>query len=110
MIYTTRSISDLVKLVDAANAVVGKDKGTSLKNQLSRFRVLGDVGSQTDSRRAFAGSVLRPGHQVEDVLQQLRLGGTRISAEQDVDLGAELAATGGEQLLLGTAEQLQQDA
>jgi hypothetical protein len=38
-----------VELVNAADAIVGKNKGTSLEDQLARFRILGDVGSQTDS-------------------------------------------------------------
>ncbi len=49
-----------VELVNAADAIVGKNKGTSLEDQLARFRILGDVGSQTDSWGTFARSILRP--------------------------------------------------
>jgi hypothetical protein len=46
---------------------------------------------KNQSKKSFI--TLTPGHQVEDVLQKLRLGCTGVSAEQDVDLGAELSAT-----------------
>jgi len=57
-----------------------------LKHKLSRFRVLGDVSRQTDGTGTFTGGVLSARHQAVDVLQQLRLAGAWISAQQDVDV------------------------
>ena len=102
-------IKYLVELVDAADTVVCEDESTGLKNKLASLRILGDVGSQADGRRPLSGSVLRSRHQVKDVLEELRLGGAGVSAQEDVDLGTELAAAGRQQLLLRAAEQLHED-
>ena len=42
----------LVKLVNAADAVVGQDEGSRLQDHLLGVRVLGDVGRQTDGARS----------------------------------------------------------
>ena len=107
---TARSVGHFVEFVDAADAVVGQNESAGLQDELARFRVLGDVRRQTDGRATLAGRVLRPGHQMEDVLQQLRLAGAGIAAQQDVDLGAEGSASDLDEIFLGAAEQLQQDA
>lgn len=65
------------------------DDGTihlRLQHELASFWVLGDVGSETDSAGPLAGSVLSPGDQAVNILQQLRLAGARISTQQQVQL------------------------
>ena len=49
-----RVVVHLVKLIDTADAPVGKDEGTRLKDELLRLGVLRDVHSQADSRTALA--------------------------------------------------------
>ena len=103
-------VSHFVKLVNAADAVVSKNKSTGLKNQLTSFRVLCDISSQADGGRAFTRSVLRPWHQVKDVLQELGLRCAWVTAEQDVDFSTEFSASSREQLFLGSTEELQKDS
>lgn len=84
----TGGVAHLVKFVDAADAAVAQHQRTGFQHNLSRLRVAGDVGRQTNSRRAFSRGVHAARRQLHGVLQQLRLAGTRISAQQDVNLGS----------------------
>ena len=47
----------LVKLVNAADAVIGQHQGSGLEHILLGVRVLGHRGSQTGGRRALAAGV-----------------------------------------------------
>lgn len=104
------AVAHLVELVDAADAVVAEHQSSGLQDELPGLRVLHHVGGETHGARALPRRVLAAGHQVEDVLQQLGLAGAGVSAQQDVDLGAEVAAAGLTEVLPGAAEQLQQNA
>ena len=81
-----------------------------MQNKLSCLRVSGDVGGETDGRRTLARSELTPRHQMVNVLQQLRLAGTGVSAQQDVHFSAEVVPALRVEVLLGAAEKLQQNA
>lgn len=91
--HGARAVAHLVELVDAAHAVVAENKCAGLQHQLPRLRVLHHVGGETHSARAFTGRVLTARNQVVDVLQQLRFTRTRVSTQQDVDLGTEVTAS-----------------
>lgn len=109
MQHRARVVAHLVKLVDAADAVVTEHQGAGLQDQLPGLRVLHHVGSQTHGAGTLSGCVLATGHQVEDVLQQLGLTGAGVSAQQDVHLGTEVAAARLTEVLAGATEQLQQN-
>ena len=110
MEHRARAVAHLVELVDAADAVVTEHQRARLQHQLPRLGVLHDVRRQTHGARALARGVLPAGHQVEDVLQQLRLAGARVATEQDVDLGTEVAAPRLGEVLSRAAEKLQEDS
>lgn len=110
MQHRARAVAHLVEFVNAAHAIVTEDERAGLQYQLPCLRVLHHVGCETHSARAFTRSVLTARHQVVDVLQQLRFTRTRVSAQQDVDLGAEVAAPRLAEVFTRAAEQLQQDS
>jgi len=87
---SARELTHLVELVNAADTVVGEDEGARLQHILARLHVLGHEGGEADGRRALATRVLGARHQPVDVLQELGLGGARVAAQQDVDLGARV--------------------
>ena len=64
-----------------------------LQYKLSRVRISGDIGGETDSAGAFTRRVLTPGNQAVYVLQQLRLTGAWISTQQYVQLSPEYEET-----------------
>lgn len=105
--HRARAVAHLVELVDAADAVVAEHQRSRLQDQLPGLRVLGHVGGEAHGAGAFAGRVLSTRHQVVDVLQQLGLAGSGVSAQQDVDLGAEVPAPGLAEVFASSAEQLQ---
>jgi hypothetical protein len=83
---SSRIVAHLVELVNAADTVVGQYERTRLQHVLARLDILGDEGGETDRARALATCVLSARHQSVDVLQQLRLGRARVTAQQQVDL------------------------
>lgn len=103
-------VTHLVELVDAADAVVAQHKRTRLQHQLPGLWVLHHVGGETDCAGAFSWRVLATGHQVVHVLQQLRLAGTRVSTEQDVDLCTEVTTASLAEVFARPSKELQQDA
>ena len=107
---TASGVRHFIEFVNAANTVVGQDQRTRLEDELAGFWILCDVSSQTHCGAAFTGSVLGPRDQVEDVLEQLGLAGTGITAQQDVDLGTERSTSSLNKIFLCASEQLQQDA
>jgi len=107
--HRARAVAHLVELVDAADAVVAEHQRARLQHQLPRLGVLGDVGGEAHGAGALARGVLATRHQVEHVLQQLGLAGARVTAQQDVDLGTEVAPARLAEVLARAAEQLQQD-
>lgn len=106
---TAGGVRHLIELVDTADAVVGQDEGARLEDELFGLGILGDVGGQTDSRASLSGGVLRARNQVEDVLEQLGFAGTGVTAQKDVDLGAEGSAPDFREVFPGASEQLEQD-
>ena len=50
---------------------------------------LADVGGETDRRRPFSGSVDAPRGKRMDAGEELRLACSRVSAEKNVDVGAD---------------------
>lgn len=103
-------VTHLVELVDTADAVVAQHQRSSLQHQLPSLWVLHHVGGETHSAGAFSWRVLAAGHQVVDVLQQLRLTGTGVSAEQDVYLCTKVTTAGLAEVLTSATKQLQQNA
>lgn len=108
--HRASAVAHLVKLVDAADAVVTEHQSAGLQDQLAGLGVLHDVGGQADGARTLARGVLAARHQVMHVLEQLRLAGAGVSAQQDVDLGPEAASARLAEVLPRPAEELQQDA
>lgn len=103
-------VTHLVELVDAANAVVAQHQRSGLQHQLPGLWVLHHVGGETHSAGALSWRVLAAGNQVVDVLQQLGLTGSGVSAEQDVHLCTEVTAAGLAEVLASASKKLQQDA
>lgn len=109
MQHRARAVAHLVELVDAADAVVAEHQGAGLQDKLPRLGVLHHVGGQTHGAGALSRRVLAAGHQVVDVLQQLGLAGARVPAQQDVHVGAEVAAARLTEVLAAATKQLQQN-
>ena len=82
----------LVELIDAADAVVGEDKGTTLEYDFAGVLVLDDGSGETNARRTLAGRVDASGRERRDMLQELRLCDTRVTHEECVELTANLHA------------------
>lgn len=108
--HRPRALVHLVELVDAADAIVTQDQGPRLQHELPRLGVLGDIGGEADGTGALPGCVLAPRHQVVHVLQQLGLAGPGVPAQQDVDLGPELASPCVAEVLPCSAKELKQDS
>ena len=85
-VHLPSCLRHFIKLVNAANAVVRQHQRSGLEHELLGLRVFGDVGGETHRRRPFAAGVLRPGQEAVHVLQQLGLGGTGVSAQQNVNI------------------------
>ena len=67
---------------------------------------LSDVGRETNSAASLSTGVLRPGHEVVDILEQLALVGAGVTTQQDVQLRPEIATAGLAQVLPITTKQL----
>lgn len=107
--HGSSAVAHFVELVNTTDAVVTQNQGSGLQDQLPGLWILHDVGSETHGAGALSGRVLAAWHQVVDVLQQLGLAGARVSAEQDVHIGAEVTTAGLTEILTSAAEQLQQN-
>lgn len=81
-------VPHLVEFVDADHTAVGEDHGPAFEVELASLRISLDRSGETSCRRAFAGRVDRDGRNFLDELEQLRLGGTGIAEEEDVDVAS----------------------
>ena len=82
----------LVELVDARNAAVGQDKGAPFQHELVRDGIAQHGGGQTRAGRPAAGRVQTTRRDLGNVLEQLRLGHTRVAHQTHVQLAADLEA------------------
>ena len=98
----------LVKLIDAANTVVGEHQCTRLDAKLARFRVLPHRGCQPGRIRRLTATVDCPWQELTDVLEELRFCGGWVSHDADIDVASELDLVRCD--LLDPAEELQKDA
>jgi len=69
----------LIELIDEANTLVSKDKCSSFESPFFRDWVFVDSCSETNSTSSFTCGVNTPVEDLLNVLQELRLGCTRIS-------------------------------
>jgi len=67
----TSAIIHFVKLIDAANTTVRKDKSTTFEDNFTSLWVLGDINCETDCRGALARSVDTPRSNFVNILQEL---------------------------------------
>mmetsp|Transcript_9781 Transcript_9781/g.34429 ORF Transcript_9781/g.34429 Transcript_9781/m.34429 type:complete len:583 (-) Transcript_9781:609-2357(-) len=79
----------LVKLVDAAEAVVCEDERAALERPLLGERVLVDARREADGRGAFARRVDGARHDAAAILEQLRLCAPGVAEEEHVDVAAD---------------------
>lgn len=101
MQHCTRHVVHLVELVDTADALVAQHQRAALQNQIAAFVVLtltvsphphlAHIRRQTHRRRALARGVDAARRDLVHAGEELRLGGAGVAAEQDVDVGAEVA-------------------
>ncbi len=76
----------LIKLIDAANTVIGKHQGTSLNAELSSLRVFTHRGCQTGRVRGFTTTVDGSGQELADILKELTLGCRWVANDADVNI------------------------
>lgn len=74
----------LVELIDAADTVVGEHQSASFDAELSRLWVFLHTGRQTSSIGSLTTTVDGTGQELRDVLEELRLGGGRVSDDANV--------------------------
>mmetsp|Transcript_13172 Transcript_13172/g.26438 ORF Transcript_13172/g.26438 Transcript_13172/m.26438 type:complete len:288 (+) Transcript_13172:1033-1896(+) len=86
--YRPRGIRHLVEFIDAADTAIGQDEGTALQDQIAGFRVTNHRSRETHSRTPFSRRVYTTRAEFVDVTEQLRLGSTRITTQQDVNVSA----------------------
>ena len=103
------AVAHLVKLINTAYPVITEHQGSGLQYKLLGLWVLHHVGCEAHSTGALPRRVLTAGHQVEHILQQLGLGGTGVSTEQDVYLGTEVTAACLAEVFTGAPEQLEKN-
>lgn len=104
MQHRSRAVAHLIKLIDAADAVVTEHERSCLQNQLPGFWILHHIGCEADGAGSFPGRVLPARNEVIHVLEQLGFTGTRIAAKQDVDLCTEVPAARLSEVLTGPAK------
>ena len=95
----------LVKLIDAADAVVSQHKCSSFDAELASLRVFTHTCCQACRIACFAAAVNRPSHELTDVLQELAFSGCWVSNDTNIDVTAELDLICG--VFLDTTELLQ---
>lgn len=83
----------LVELIDQADTLVSKYQGSSFENPFLSDRVLVDTSSETDCTSSFSSSVYDSVVDLLDVLKELRLGGTRVSEKQHIDVASDSVLT-----------------
>lgn len=69
----------LIELIDEADTFISEDKSATLKSPLTSDRVLVHASRQTDGTRTLARCVNDTVIDLLDVLEELRLGGTRVT-------------------------------
>lgn len=75
-----------VELINKANTLVSKDQCATLEDPFSRNGVFVDASSQADCACALTRRVDNTMENLFDVFKELRLGSTRVSQKQDVDV------------------------
>jgi len=79
----------LIKFINQADPSVCQDQGASLQCPLPSHRVLVDASSQPHSTGAFPSGIDAAVEDLLHVLQELRLGSSRVSQEQHVDVPSD---------------------
>jgi len=82
----------LIELVDADDSPIGQYHGTGFEVPVARVAVYDDGGGEADRGRAAPGGVDAEGRDVEDVAEELRLGGGGVAYHHDVDVATEVGA------------------
>ena len=82
--------SHLIKLVDETHPLVGKDQGPSLQRPLARDGAPLHIRRQSHGRRPLPRRENGAWRNLLDVLEELRLGGAGIAAQEDVDVAPHL--------------------
>lgn len=97
----------LIKLINAADAMISKHQSSCFDAELSCLGVFQDTGSQTSSARSFTTGIDRSGEERADVLQELTLGRAWVTNDANVDITSQLDALNCG--LVDSSEQLQKD-
>jgi hypothetical protein len=79
-------IVHLVKLVDQAHSLVRQHQRTTLQRPLTRHRILPHARRQTDRTSSLTRRKHSSVRRLLDVLQELRLGCSGVTEEEDVDI------------------------
>ncbi|KAI6768007.1 hypothetical protein HG530_006016 [Fusarium avenaceum] len=85
----------LVKLINGTNTIVCQHKSTSLDGELACLLILDYCRSKTSSRRGLTTGVDSTGCKRTDILQELGLGGRRVTNNANVDVASKLHSLGG---------------
>ena len=80
----------LVKLINAANAMISQHKRTSFYAELASLWVFPYTGCQASCVACLATAIDCAGHELTDVLEELTLGSCRVSNYADVDVTSQL--------------------
>lgn len=86
------TVAHLVKFINAANPLVRQHQCTTLQHHVSRLGVFAHIRCQTNSTAATAAGVNAAWGELVDIGEQLRLGHTRVTHQQDVDVTSSAAA------------------
>ena len=79
-------VDHLIKLVNEAEPFIGEHEGARLERPLPRDRRPLNVGRQTDGRRSLARREDGAGGDLLHVLEKLRLGRSRVTADQNIQI------------------------
>ena len=69
--------------------MISEDKGTPFEHPLSRDGILAHRSSQADGRSALTSRVHGARRRLLDILEELRLCGTGITEEENIDVAAD---------------------
>jgi len=83
------SFIHFVKLIDAADAGIRQNEGTTFKNNLAGIWIFEDGSCETNSRRSLTRGVNGSWSKRRDMLQKLRLGNTWVTHQKAIDLSPD---------------------
>lgn len=80
------TVIHLIKLVNATDAIVGKNEGTTFENHFIRYRISHDGSSKTNARGSAARCVDTARCNFGNVFEELGFSDTRVAHEAHVDV------------------------